>query len=454
VRRWIGAFGAAVVGCVLVLLHRSSSSDLLQDTDTRVLLETIRARHAPFSWFGGDWPLMNHFYRPVSTLSFELDNHLYRNAAWGYGFTNALLCVACTLLLFWFLRELTNQPILTGCATLLFALWETSQGYRLSPLFDWLAIAIVVGGVVRHRLQIRMWFPAAFVAWEVSIQLSLAKPIETRTLTWLPGRTALVMTVFVLAALAAYARYERLSANRKEPEPTPLDPPATRSATSPASRPSQLVLGVWMAFCLVCTFLAMASYEQAIMLPALLLATACTFRWRGYMVRWGWQGAFWGVLVGYLALRHALVSSAPSHYQLQQFRSGPGVWVSLSAYTFPSLFALGTMGAWVTMLPMTLLTPEPWQTLFSVGCDVATVTRVRRRWVLTFAGFGMAFLGFLPMAWVKEFMHYHYLPLAMKSLFVTMLAWIAFEGAVSAWSPQARQAPPRHDPAPGSLPHP
>jgi len=443
----------AILGCLLILRDRATSSDLLLDSDTSVLLRTIRAKHSPFSWFTSDWPLYNHFYRPVSTLAFELDNRLYGNAAWGYGLTNALLCVACTLLLFWFLRELTDRPWLTGVATFIFALWQVGLGYRLSDPFLLLGAVAFIGGLMRHPKNWRLWLPATLVCYEVSTQVSNVAEIGVHTLHWLPGRTALVMTVFALAASALYCRYERLYAERVVAKPTPLDPPATRNTVR--FEPKSGSGFIYPILAIVATLLALASYEQAVMVPAILLACACTFRWQGYRVRWGWQVPFWGTIAVYWVVRHAYIPPSPSHYQLQQFRTGPGVYISLSNYLIPSLFGLeSAFQSWVPLLPISLISSlEPLGTVMSVASDIATVIQARRRWVLTFAGFGMAFLAFLPMAWVKQFNHYHYWPLAFKSLFVAMLGWLAFDLTLSAVSPQTQQAPPRRDPAPGSLPH-
>ncbi|RYG37669.1 hypothetical protein EON81_05960, partial [bacterium] len=107
-RAWPGWLTIALCG-VAVWFSRVGSASLLQDSDTAVLLAKIRERGNPLSWFAGDWPLGNHFYRPVSTLSFELDNALYGNHAEGYGATNALLAIACIAALFWMLRELTDR---------------------------------------------------------------------------------------------------------------------------------------------------------------------------------------------------------------------------------------------------------------------------------------------------------------------------------------------------------
>lgn len=450
-KRWAGALGVVILVCLRILMVRASGAALLQDTDTNVLVHTIQARNAPFSWFTGDWPLQNHFYRPVSTLAFEMDLRLYGHQAWGYGLTNALLCVLCTLLLLWYLRELTDKPLLAGSATVLFGLWQTGDlglVTLVAQLFVW---AVFVGGIVRHRLKVSLWLPAALVASELLTQIVMAEPIGSTTLDWLPGRTATVMTVFALAASAAYARYERTSAERKVADPTPTDPPATRSSTAPKARGAK-VPWLWVGFAVVCMLFAFASYEQAVMLPAIMLATAVTMRWQGYRVRWGWQAAFWTVLVAYLALRHAIVPSDASKYQLQQFRNGPGVWLSIANYLFPSLFSLPSIPGWLESMPVILITPEPWRVLWGFFADITTAVKARKHLTFIVAGWGMAAIAYLPMAWLKQFGHYHYWPLALKSLFVATLGWLAWDLAVTAWSPQTRQAPPRRDPAPGSLP--
>src|SRR4051812_29278202 len=99
-----------------VLLSHGRGPSLLQDSDTAALLRITRARQAPLSWFAGDWPLENHFYRPLPTLTFELDDRLWHHSPDGYGWTNAILCVLCIWGLFWLLREMTDSPALSFSA--------------------------------------------------------------------------------------------------------------------------------------------------------------------------------------------------------------------------------------------------------------------------------------------------------------------------------------------------
>ena len=90
---------------------------------------------------------------------------------------------------------------------------------------------------------------------------------------WLPGRTASVMTLFCLVAMSAYARFERFSARAADPpRPTPDDVPKSKTAVV-VDLPVRS-RWVWFGVSVFAVTLALGSYEQAIMLPALLVATA------------------------------------------------------------------------------------------------------------------------------------------------------------------------------------
>ncbi|MDR3691915.1 MAG: hypothetical protein P4L46_21220 [Fimbriimonas sp.] len=455
-RRWIGAFVAVVLACIPILLARSASPSLLADTDTSVLLGAIRDRHAPLSWFITDWPLKNHFYRPVSTLAFEIDNLLYRNHAAGYGLTNALLCVACVLMLFWFLRELTDSPAISGSAAALFALQHTGlQNYAMAPIY-YLAIVTAVIGVIRHGVSIRHWAPACLVLLFSMSELAgmdslSAGSIGSGTIGWLPGRTATVMTMFALAAMALYARYERSSGQMFIKPPCALDMPATKSKAFSNDAPRAAIALPFLS--LGCVALAFGAYEQAVMLPAIMLAIAVTMHFRGYRVRWGWQAGFWLILVGYLLLRKAVIPPGASGYQLQQFRKGPGVAISLFNYGLPFVNSIKGFLSDIESGFIIFVTPAPYSFFLSVSANLTTFYQARRRWILALAGYGMSIIAFLPMAWVKQFAHYNYWPMALRTLLTVTILWIGLDLIVIAWSPRSRQAPPRLDPAPGSLPH-
>ena len=449
-KRWIVALIAVLIACLPILINRAQGPGLLQDSDTAVLLDAIRYRADPMSWFRGDWPLQNHFYRPISTLAFEMDNKLYGNNAAGYGLTNALLCVTCVLTLFWFLRELTKSPTSSALGAILFALWHfASFPYWALDLLGWFTWLTLIVGLIRHGKQVRQYVPAFFILLFFSSELSGIKLLYSRMIAWLPGRTASVMTVFALAALAAYARSERLKglALVKDEVPSPLTPPATRS-TKVAEAPR--AGWPWAIASVLFTALALGSYEQAVMLPACILAVAMTMRCMGYKPSWAWQGAFWGLLIGYLALRYEILPHTSSAYQKQQLRYGAGVLLDLSAYVFPAV------GSWPSLSVMSgflvFFTDAPYRLAMLWATNIVGFYQLRREWILGLAGWGMSSLAFLPMAWVKLFEHYHYWPMALRTIFVLAIGKVAIQLVATAWCPPTLQAPPRSVPAPGSLP--
>lgn len=457
--RWGIGWLIVILLSVPVFLSRSSNPAMLEDTDTRVLLAEIRERQDPLAWFVGDWPLYNHFYRPISTLTFEIDNAIWGTNAAGYGLTNALLCLASIFLLFWFLREVTDRP---GVATLgagLFALWH---GVGLGPL-AYVPFALGVLAMVGSLLPKRRWWlgVAAFLMWGfVASEVVGNYDLWFRMMGWLPGRTASTMTVFALLAMAAYARYERLSAERiPAPESTPLDPPATKG-TTPVGKPPRAAWG-WPVLAVVSAALALGSYEQAVMLPLALLVVAGAMRWQRYRVRWGWHVLFWAVLGGYLAVRWAFLPAETSGYQEQQLRFGPGVWLSLGDYAMPELSTMWQ--AWrVVDVPVLLaeiglaglILSVPYKATFAFVGNVVAYVQARRDLCMAATGWLLSVVAFLPMAWVKHFDHYHYWPMAMRAFFAAVMFGVAVRLTVSAVSLPPQQAPQRPDPAPGSLPRP
>jgi hypothetical protein len=153
----------ALLACLPILLNHSSSPNLLADSDTQYLLKTIREKQAPMSWFTGDWPLANHFYRPLPTLTFELDNNLYGDNPAGYAWTNDILCALCVLALFWLLAEVSASPLWSFAGAAMFSLWTIDKGGLLSIPCYWGAGAVLLVGLFRHSFRIGRYVPAALV---------------------------------------------------------------------------------------------------------------------------------------------------------------------------------------------------------------------------------------------------------------------------------------------------
>jgi len=276
--------------------------------------------------------------------------------------------------------------------------------------------------------------------------------LYTIVVQWLPGRTATAMSVFAMIALAAYARFVRLASVPRLPEiPTPLTPPATRS-----SETAKLAIREygWIALSAVATLLALGSYEQAVMIPFMALGIALSFRWRNQTVDFRWIGMFFALVILYLAYRYSVVPSDPSKYQRQQFRIGPGVYISLMGYLSPFLGGFESLMATITSGPYVLLSAPPYLYLLEFGQELASYYQARRSWALPLAGYLMSAAAFAPMAFLKTFDHYHYWPMMLRTVFVIGLLPAVGQVVTIACSRPARQAPPRPHPAPGSLPRP
>lgn len=453
-KRWLAGLAVVLLACVPLFLSRSASPELLTDTDTAVLLNTVAKYDAPMRWFVNDWPLENHFYRPVSTLFFEVDRKLFGGNPVGYGWTNLLLALGCVLTLFWFLRELTNRVDLTVAGASLFAIWlgTINGGNNLASVATAVGVAGLVGSFFPGR---KVLFGLLCLAVAITMGFEMAgmtNDLNARVVRWLPGRTASTMTVFALAALACYARYERRTAQRDFPAPTPFDVPATKSA-EPHREPT-LLDRLLPVFASLLTVLALLCYEQAVMLPSTMLVVAVAFRLKGYRTRWIWQAAFWGLLVAYLVVRSRFVPSDVSGYQAQQFRSGTGVYLALASYLFASTPAILATYASLGLGAAALFATSVYAGIVSAASNVVAYALARPRWIDAATGLILSFVAFLPMAWLKHFGHYHLWPMAMRSLWVAVLGAVLLERLSIAWSRPAIQAPARLSPAPGSLPRP
>lgn len=456
--RWALPISVLVCVCGWLFLHRGSGP-MLSDTDTAVALRAIEARHNALSWFVTDWPLENHFYRPLPTLSLALDLAVYGHNAAGFAVTNVILCVLGVLALFWFAYELTESPAMAAASSVLMGAWLATGAGAVGDLFRSVALIAFLVGLVRHREHWRIYVPVALVLYYAGMEINGVGPglsqgldLWMRTIGWVPGRTATIMALFAMISVAAYVRMERLGANRDpQPEPTATDLPATRTSVQyPVKR---FVQWPWALLSVGSALLAFASYEQAVMLPAVLLGAAILLRTKGVQVRWGWQIAYWAMIPGYLLLRHAVIPSTVSRYQGQQLRFGPTVYYDLVETLIPSFSSVQILSNRLDLGWTLLLDFGNFVLVLFLIANAVSLWKTRERWQTTSGVLILAFLAYMPMAWLKYFGHYLYWPAMFRSLFAVGLAWIGIEGLVSVASPRARQAPLRPSPAPGSLPH-
>lgn len=452
--RWAPWFLVVLALCGLVWGSRSSSPELLEDTDTVALLKGLEAHGDALYWFTHDWPLENHFYRPVSTLAFWADYSASLSdggagRAVQFGRTNALIACLCVLLCFWVWRELTDSPWQTLLATALFAVWHLGEAtvQWIEVSVAWLGV-LCLAGLARGGVQ-KLW-PCLFGLLGclfLSSQLTPVEDFSWRIVGWLPGRTASVMTVFALIAVASYARYVRTTGVRMLREATAEDVPATKSARQVTSGRLPVL---WLVLSGVSLLLALGSYEQAVMVPALVFGVWMLYGLRGVKSAWWPHLLFWGLLLVYLVFRSQIVPSEVSGYQAQQFRSGPGVWVSLGDYLVPGVYVLYMNLVGLGASAFIMLNGSFWSPVLAAFGNFTTYFSARKDW--SFLGYLLlGFVAFLPMAWLQPFGHYHYLPSVFRAGFVVALAVVVARLVVSAASLPELQAPPRRGPAPGSL---
>lgn len=451
-KKWRIPLAFALLAALFLVINAPHGPGLLRDSDTVAILRGIQARHSALSWFTTDWPLENHFYRPIPTLLFELDHFLYGSNQLGYGITNSFLCAFTLLGLAWLVRELTDSPAYTLACTLLFLVWSFDNGPSLESACYWLCLIPILGGLWRHGFMVRHWIGAPFVVFFFAEQLRGMEEIQSRSLDWLPGRTATTMAVFCLVALASYARWERLTAGRAEPRITSQDrPAASRTASDKSSNTS---FGwVWITICGVATLLSLASYEQAIMLPACFVTIAVYFRLQRIKARLWPHLVAWLLLPLYMLLRKATIPSGISGYQNQQLRFSPTVYTALERYFVPDWPPFQVAIDSLKFGPEMLLQPVVYLGLIGFAGMIITAIYARRDWPLLVAGLCLAGFAYLPMAWLKFFSHYHYWPLALHTIFVVTVGHIAWKAVSTAVCPPVLQAPLRPSPAPGSLPH-
>ncbi|MEQ1823878.1 MAG: hypothetical protein ABL949_15325 [Fimbriimonadaceae bacterium] len=460
--RW--TWGWIIIGifAILIVFSRATSPELLKDSDTILILNGIKARGEPLSWFGSDWPLGNHFYRPVVSLLFEMDLALYGKNAAGFGLTNALLAAMCVLSLFWLLREVTDNLWLSSLGASLFGMWNLFGSCLFLVWFGYAVCGISIVSLMIPGRPKGVGVLSFCAGLGLVYELTCFAPFRYGIVEWLPGRTASCATLFCLAALACYARSLRIASPMLETARGPLDPPATKG-TIVAQKGLPLP---WLASAALFEVVALCSYEQAVVLPGLMGIVAFAFVWKKYQVDWRPHIAFWLLLLIYLVLRYNVIPPGTSSYQEQQFRNSGGVFLSIFDYLFPAArevlvvwrsFELGLGTVILTQgLTMVVILANVCLGWGLVKWLRKLVDRVERSLLVAVAlGFVASLFAFLPMAFLKPFgslNHYHYFSLALRTLFVAALLQITGEWLICALSPQALQAPKRLAPAPGSLP--
>lgn len=440
--------GLILLSFLPALIFRSYGPAMLEDTDTKFLLYKINEYKDPLRWFTHDWPLENHFYRPISTLFFELDNRLHPGSANGFSLTNAILCGLCAILTGWMVTELRRSLLAGVAAAWLFAWWSIGAPWLN---FVWVLPYLVCASLLlRIRKDWKLITVGVGSFFVLSLPLALPNNFSVQTLNWLPGRTATSMTVFTLIAVASYLRFCYQSGQRMTaPVPTSTDVPATR--TTQLSGEPKSAWG-WFALSVVSTVIALGAYEQAVMIPFVLFFLGVWVRMDRVQVRFGYQTVFWAILIGYIAFRVSIIPPQPSGYQQQQLRNGPGFAIELLRYLFPGGQSLYQALSSLSVGVLILVTSAFWSPIFDFFTNLFGWVSQKTDWKRPALLLAIATFAYLPMAFLNQFGHYHFWPYTFMTVFVMLMLEGFAKSWVSAVSPRVFQAPPRSDRAPGSLP--
>ncbi len=425
----------------------------LVDSDTVKIIHGIKLNPNFWLWWHHDWPLANHFYRPLSTLAFQLDLALYHHNPVGWDRTDSILVCLSVLSLGWFMAELTLNTIVAALSTTLFVVWVLDYGSIIAGWVGYIALGALILGAVRHRLAWRYYLPAFLVWTWVSHELFGISTLYFRSEGWIPGRTATTMTIFAFVAMAAFSKYCRTGPSRKLPNsPTALDRPATKSTVQSEEG---LPKGnwVWLIISVISTMAALACYEQAVMVPPLLGLIAVYWHFKGKKAPWWTASLFAAVLCLYVAVHLIYVPHQASTYYNWQKRTLKTSAIMFQRYFFFPYLQFQKVWVQLTGGILLWLFATPWLASLSLTASIVAMWQAKRKWLLCGFGWLGSSLAYLPMTFYKDFGHYHYWPMAIRTLGVTALAWVAVDLTIIAVSPPAVQAPPRSNPAPGSLHH-
>ncbi len=377
--------------------------------DQRVLLQQLRSEGSPITkWFVSDWPLYNGFYRPLPTVSFAIDDAIFHSDLNKYKIQNWLIAFASSLVLLWLVWELFYDRALAAGSAIVFAAWQNGLENWL-PLY-WLLLSlgllIAIYGLAFGASRRLWWLVCAgaviFLGRELSLVLQSSdinqRSFDFRVVGWPVGRTATLMTLFSLSSLFAFCKYERLR------------------------RPQWAILSIALLA------MAIGSYEQVVVVPALLLACAIALRLQSVSVRWVWHVIPWVMIATYIWLHQAFLE-VDSRYRGQAMRGIRGGirdiigWIFPARRDLPMLAQVFEQYIGIYALAMELY----WKALVDFLANVCGLIVARRRLLQASFGLLCAVGSYAPMSFQHTLGHYFHLPLAFRAIFVVALLLATFE---------------------------
>jgi len=401
VRGWlIGlALIVALNGGAVFYWHRDDGLwDSFENLDVRAILARLEQPHQPLAWFIGDWVLGNGFYRPLPSLLYELDHRLWGRALLRYKWTNGLLSVACALLLVLWVLELSASRSLALLTGLIFTSWQTGLLQGLPSWLLWSGALLCAGLIWRFSGDRHSALVAGCFVMVLGLELGFIPNLPDlhqasfayRAMGWIPGRTATLMTLFALLSLWAYSRL------------------CWRGGWG------------WAALSVAGFAGALASYEQAIVLPLLMAGCGLAIRAQGGRFVWLPLALSLILLELYLWFYLSVIPTQTEYHQ-QRLRRFYSLGMSLTHWLLPPLQGVLDQLNLLVDAPAAVIMPAFWQAWLLLGVYLVVLTQVWRN-PLVWLGLLGSTLAYLPLAPVIPLMHYYYLPAVFRALWIAAFA--------------------------------
>ncbi len=376
-----------------------------ENHDLRFLLGVIRSEREPFKWFTSDWPLYNGFYRPITTLSFELDNWMFDVQLSKMKVTNWIVCTLCAFLLFWFVWELFRDVNLAFSVSLLFSIWQTGI-HSFLPI-DMLCVFLASFAVIFAFAYLRQdgwkWISVFGLLIYLSQELqtiiggtdALNQTLFYRVELWPVGRTATLFALFALICLASYCRFERERRTR------------------------------WYCLSLVSLLLCFGCYEQAVVVAPALIGCAFMLRLQRVEVRWLFHLIPFLLTAVYLGLHRSFLNWEHP-YHLQAGKPLKSAFREYGYWLFPNMKHIHLLG--LPLDPLigagALFYGPFWIAVVTIFSNAVSVLSYWKNWKIVVFGLLMALGTYLPLGLQQNLAHYFYFSMMFRAIFVVGLMMI------------------------------
>jgi hypothetical protein len=379
-----------------------------QNWDTRSFAHLIPLEKNPLSWFWSDWPLKNGFYRPIPALSFLFDIKLFGPHFQLYRIQEFVVAIACAFASTWLVWEITRRKKWAIASGMLFSILQTDVGLRLELAWTLPILTAIYG---HHLYKRGLLAPIALiqlVILTVVLGYELSKPpgegdwyrgtFGYRSMGWPPGRTSAFLALTALTCLAAFARWLR-DWDLK-----------------------------WLGISILGFGVSFLNYEQAVILPALLvgvLVVTRPFEWKRALLPIALSVVFTALYWRW----HVVHIPMNTAYQYYHRRGNVSAILDVVEYLMPGTHGLGLFSHAFHLAQL-----KPCFTdirflgiLLSIATTIWVFQSLDRnvRWSI-FAILASA-VAFAPLCLAKPLYHYAYFSSCLRPLFWVSLGYTCWQ---------------------------